>query len=814
MEEYSPAIIERKWQQLWQQQQTFRTAEADDKPKFYVLDMFPYPSGDGLHVGHVEGYTATDIVARYKRMRGFNVLHPMGWDAFGLPAEQYAIKTGTHPAETTARNVKRFRVQLDALGFSYDWEREVNTTDPDYYRWTQWIFQQLFKRGLAYQSEEFVNFCPELGTVLANEEVIDGKSEVGGFAVIKKPMRQWVLKITAYAERLLADLDTLAWPESVKEMQRNWIGKSHGAEIKFALADERDVYFTVFSTRPDTLFGATFCVLAPEHPLVAKVCTAEQRHAVDVYVQEALRISERERELASGKKTSVAGDKLGVYSGGYALNPVNGERLPIYIASYVLMSYGHGAIMAVPAHDERDHQFARRHALPIRRVISGGDDDIEQVAWTGGGTCINSQFLDGMSSSQAIEAMCAWLEQHDCGRRTTNYKLRDWLFARQRYWGEPFPLFHDNAGKPVLVQEDELPVLLPDLRDFRPGETGESPLSRCEEFMVYHRDGKRGRRESNTMPQWAGSCWYYLRFVDPRNREQAWDKDKERHWLPVDLYVGGVEHAVLHLLYARFWHKVLFDLGYVSTDEPFQRLVNQGTILGTNGEKMSKSRGNVINPDDVIAQWGADALRLYEMFMGPLEATKPWQTNGIVGCQRFLKKVWRFFTTTDFVSDATAISAACQRSLHKLIRDVSADTEKLRFNTAIAHMMEFMNIVTRETSPLARDEIKKFLLLLAPYAPHICEELWQRLGHTQSLAYEAWPEFDPQLVSEEQVTLSIQVNGRHRLALQVSPDCPQAEVERLARAKKSVGNALADRKVVKKIFVKNKILNFVVSKPD
>ena len=801
MEEYSPAIIERKWQQLWQQQRTFRTTEADDKPKFYVLDMFPYPSGDGLHVGHVEGYTATDIVARYKRMCGFNVLHPMGWDAFGLPAEQYAIKTGTHPAETTARNVKRFRVQLDALGFSYDWEREVNTTDPDYYRWTQWIFQQLFKRGLAYQSEEFVNFCPELGTVLANEEVIDGKSEVGGFEVIKKPMRQWVLKITDYAERLLVDLDMLAWPESVKEMQRNWIGKSHGAEIKFVLADELDVHFTVFSTRPDTLFGATFCVLAPEHPLVAKVCTAEQRQVVDAYVQEALRTSERER--------AAAGDKQGVFSGGYALNPVNGERLPIYIASYVLMSYGHGAIMAVPAHDERDHQFARRHALPIRRVISGGDDDIEQVAWTGGGVCINSQFLDGMSSQQAIGAMCAWLEEHDCGRRTTNYKLRDWLFARQRYWGEPFPLFHDSDGKPVLVEEHELPVLLPDLRDFRPGETGESPLSRCKEFMVYDRDGRCGRRESNTMPQWAGSCWYYLRFIDPRNSECAWDKDKERRWMPVDLYVGGVEHAVLHLLYARFWHKVLFDLGYVSTAEPFQRLVNQGTILGTNGEKMSKSRGNVINPDDVIAQWGADSLRLYEMFMGPLEATKPWQTNGIVGCQRFLKKVWRFFTTTYFVSDVGVISESLKRSLHRLIRDVGDDTEKLRFNTAIAHMMEFMNVVVRETSPIARVEVEKFLLLLAPYAPHICEELWQRLGHEQSLAYEAWPAFDQRLVSEERVTLSIQVNGRHRYALQVSQDCSQDEVEVLARANKSVCNALADRKIVKKIFVKNKILNFV-----
>lgn len=801
MNEYCAATIEHKWQQHWQQQQAFRTHERDDRPKFYVLDMFPYPSGDGLHVGHVEGYTATDIVARYKRMRGFNVLHPMGWDAFGLPAEQYALKTGTHPATTTARNVKRFRAQLTALGFSYDWEREINTTDPAYYRWTQWIFQQLFKQGLAYQAEEFVNFCPQLGTVLANEEVIDGRSEVGGFEVIKKPMRQWVLKITDYAERLLADLDALDWPASVKEMQRNWIGKSHGAEIEFKLADNPELSFTVFSTRPDTLFGATFCVLAPEHPLVAGICSATQRHVVDAYVQEALSTSERAR--------ATAGDKHGVFSGAYALNPANGARVPIYIASYVLMSYGHGAIMAVPAHDSRDYQFARRHDLPIQRVISGGD--IEQEAWTGDGVCVNSQFLDGLPSADAIIAICDWLEKHRCGRRTVNYKLRDWLFARQRYWGEPFPLFHDHEGNAVLVEERELPVLLPDLRDFRPGETGASPLAKCEEFMVYAKDGKRGRRESNTMPQWAGSCWYYLRFIDPHNDRCAWDKQKERHWMPVDLYVGGVEHAVLHLLYARFWHKVLFDLGHVSTAEPFQRLVNQGTILGTNGEKMSKSRGNVINPDDVIAQWGADSLRLYEMFMGPLEATKPWQTNGIVGCQRFLKKTWRFFTTAELTADDTAISATLQRALHKLIREVTEDTEKLRFNTAIAHMMEFMNIVVKEKQPLARSEIEKLLLLLSPYAPHICEELWQRLGHTQSLLNAAWPTFDPALASDEQVTLSVQVNGRHRLALQVDKDCAQDSVEELAGANANVRNALAKRKIIKKIFVQNKILNFVVS---
>ncbi len=803
MEDYSPAQIERKWQRHWQQRQAFRTPATANKPKFYVLDMFPYPSGDGLHVGHVEGYTATDIVARYKRMCGFNVLHPMGWDAFGLPAEQYALKTGTHPAETTARNVRRFREQLTSLGLSYDWEREINTTDPAYYRWTQWIFQQLFKQGLAYQSEEFVNFCPELGTVLANEEVIDGKSEVGGFKVIKKPMRQWMLKITAYAERLLTDLDTLDWPESLKEMQRNWIGKSHGAEIIFKLADDSGLNFTVFSTRPDTLFGATFCVLAPEHPLLEHICSDVQRSTVATYVQQALHTSERQRV--------AAGDKHGVFSGGYALNPVNNERVPIYVASYVLMSYGHGAIMAVPAHDERDHQFARQHDLPIREVISGSKTDTAQEAWTGDGVCTNSQFLDGMSSSAAITAMCDWLERHKHGRRTTSYKLRDWLFARQRYWGEPFPLFHDHTGKAVLVDESELPVLLPDLRDFRPGETGTSPLSRCDEFMFYNRDGKRGRRESNTMPQWAGSCWYYLRFIDPRNDQQAWDKDKERHWMPVDLYVGGVEHAVLHLLYARFWHKVLFDLGHVSTPEPFQRLVNQGTILGTNGEKMSKSRGNVINPDDVIAQWGADSLRLYEMFMGPLEAAKPWQTNGIIGCQRFLKKIWRFFTTTEFDNENTTTASPLQRTLHKLIRDVSYDTEKLRFNTAIAHMMEFMNTASKTKNQLPRAEIERLLLLLAPYAPHICEELWQRLGHEQSIMTETWPTFDPALTCETQVTMSVQINGRHRLAVQVDKDCGQDSVEELALANPNVRNAIAERKIAKKIFVKNKIINFVVS---
>ena len=792
MSDYTPQNIEGKWQRYWQEKGLFKSSDDTDKPKFYVLDMFPYPSGDGLHVGHVEGYTATDIVARYQRLRGFNVLHPMGWDAFGLPAEQYAIKTGTHPQETTANNVARFKRQLQALGFSYDWSREINTTEPKFYRWTQWIFQQLFNHGLAYQSEELVNFCPELGTVLANEEVIDGKSEVGGFPVIKKPMRQWVLKITDYAERLLTDLDDLDWPESVKEMQRNWIGKSHGATIIFTVADHQGVKFEVFSTRPDTLFGATFCVLAPEHPLIKDITSDEYRSSVTDYVDQALTKSERQR--------AVANNESGVFTGAYAINPVNDERLPIYVADYVLMSYGSGAIMAVPAHDDRDYRFAKDHQLVIKRVIEGGDS----LPYTGVGRCINSDFLDGQETPQAKVTICKWLTDHQCGNEAIRYKLRDWLFSRQRYWGEPFPLFHDNRGQAVLVEDHELPVMLPDLRDFTPSGTGESPLAKCKDFVAYDRDGKRGRRETHTMPQWAGSCWYYLRYLDVDNDQQPWDKDKERYWMPVDLYVGGVEHAVLHLLYSRFWHKVLYDLGYVSTKEPFQRLVNQGTILGGNGEKMSKSRGNVINPDDVIAEWGADSLRLYEMFMGPLESTKPWQTNGIVGCWRFLKKVWRFFATTPTPKS----NEPGRRAIHRLIRTVSNDTEKLRFNTAIAQMMEFIN--RADKLQLDKKDRANFLILLSPYAPHICEELWQTLGNNDSIMSASWPSYDSKLVSDDQITYSVQVNGKHRLALTTDCNCPQTDIEQQALAQTVVQKAIAERPIRRKIFVKGKIVNFVV----
>ena len=789
---YDPSAIEPKWQRYWQQHKTFKTAEDRTLPKYYVLDMFPYPSGDGLHVGHVEGYTATDIVARYKRMCGFNVLHPMGWDAFGLPAEQYAIKTGTHPRETTARNVARFKKQLQALGLSYDWEREINTTAPQYYRWTQWIFQELYKAGLAYQAEQLVNFCPTLGTVLANEEVIDGKSEVGGFPVVKRPMRQWVLKITSYAERLLNDLDLLDWSDSVKEMQRNWIGKSQGAEIIFGIDGREDCSFSVFSTRPDTLFGATFCVLAPEHPLLQKITTAAQQTTVQAYIDAALAKSERERAQEASKK--------GAFTGSYALHPVTKQKLPIYVADYVLMDYGSGAIMAVPAHDERDMEFAREQQLEIKQVITGGEG--EQLL-TGYGKCINSDFLNGLAGKEAITKMCAWLEEHGCGKSTVRYKLRDWLFARQRYWGEPFPLYYDRDGNVVLVAEDELPVVLPELDDFSPGQDGNSPLAKCQEFVAY----RQGKREVNTMPQWAGSCWYYLRYLDPHNDKMAWDKEKERYWLPVDLYVGGVEHAVLHLLYARFWHKVLYDLGHVSSVEPFQRLVNQGTILGTNQEKMSKSRGNVVNPDDVIKEWGADSLRLYEMFMGPLEATKPWQTKGIVGCQRFLQKVWRIFASPRISKTITA--SPLKRDLQRLIKTVTHDTDKMRFNTAIASMMEFMNTVSKTNAAIAQEEAEMFLLLLAPYAPHLCEELWQRLGHSKSIALAAWPDYDPQLATQDKVSYSVQFNGRHRFALQLDKDCDQAQVEALVMEHDSYARLVEGKTVVKKIYVPNKIINFV-----
>jgi leucyl-tRNA synthetase len=800
--DYDHKSIEKKWQDYWLERKTFKTPDHSTKPKYYVLDMFPYPSGSGLHVGHPEGYTATDIMARYKRMRGFNVLHPMGWDAFGLPAEQHAVKTGTHPRDTTFKNIDNFRRQIQSIGLSYDWDREINTTDPKYYRWTQWIFLKLYEKGLAYQAEQPVNWCEELGTVLANEEVIDGKSEVGGFPVVKKPMRQWILKITAYAERLLEDLDGLDWPESIKEMQRNWIGKSVGAEIAFRVQGH-DAKLTVFTTRPDTLYGATFIVLAPEHPLVPTITAAEQRAAVESYVDHAQHKADRDR-IANTEKT-------GVFTGAYAINPVNGQALPIYIADYVLISYGHGAIMAVPGHDERDHEFAKKYQLPILRVLEGGDKPIEEAAHTGDGTIVNSGFLNGLNKDAAIEAMASWLEKEAHGNKTVTYKLRDWLFSRQRYWGEPIPIALDKDGNEIAVSQSELPLVLPDLDDFKPSKTGESPLAKAGSWLDYQQDGKAYRRETNTMPQWAGSCWYYLRYIDPLNDKEAWDKAKENYWMPVDLYVGGVEHAVLHLLYSRFWHKVLYDAGYVSTKEPFQKLVNQGMILGENGEKMSKSRGNVVNPDEVIEQWGADAFRLYEMFMGPLEAVKPWKSDGITGTHRFLSRSWRLLIDADGQASQMQgqTELALKKLLHKTIKKVSEDTEQMRFNTAIAAMMEFVNAAFKETS-LGPETAKSFILLLAPYAPHLAEELWHRYGGQGSLAYEPWPVYDPQLVIDDTVTISVQVNGKLRATLEIAKDAAQNEVIAQAKALEVVSRHMEGKVLVKEIYVSGKIVNFVV----
>ena len=804
--DYTPASIEPKWQKYWVQNKTFKTPAPDPKkPKYYALDMFPYPSGDGLHVGHPEGYTATDITSRYKRMRGFNVLHPMGWDAFGLPAEQYAIQTGTHPNVTTQKNIKRFREQLQMLGFSYDWDGEVDTTDPKYYKWTQWIFLKLFEKGLAYQSSEPVNWCPELGTVLANEEVIDGKSERGGYPVERRPLKQWVLKITAYAERLIDDLALVDWPESIKEMQRNWIGKSEGAVVSFAIDGHSGKSFDVFTTRPDTLFGATFCVLAPEHPLVDVITSAACRGAVATYVNAAKNRSDLDR-------TSLAKEKTGVFTGAFAVNPVSGEKIPVWVADYVLMSYGHGAIMAVPGHDERDHEFALKFGIPIKRVLAGGEEpDITKAPHTGDGTLVNSGFLDGKNKAQAISSMCEWLEKNAKGKKTITYKLRDWLFSRQRYWGEPFPVLHAKDGNVIAVDVGELPVRLPELSDYKPSGSPESPLVKVKDWLTVQRDGKEYRRETNTMPQWAGSCWYYLRFIDPRNDQAPFDAAKENYWMPVDLYVGGAEHAVLHLLYARFWHKVLYDCGVVHTKEPFHKLVNQGMILGENNEKMSKSRGNVVNPDDVVREFGADALRLYEMFMGPLTAVKPWQTAGIVGCHRFLARTWRLFVgDNDALKVSTApVSAELTKALHKTIKKVTEDIENMSFNTAISAMMEFVNLCYKEPH-VNREVAEKLFLILNPFAPHLTEELWSRLGHAKTIAYETWPSFDAALTVDDTIVVSVQVNGKLRGTLEVRKNASQADVLNEARALESVQRNIEGKPIRKEIYVPGKIVNFVV----
>jgi leucyl-tRNA synthetase len=813
---YPFAEVEPRWQAHWEEHRTFRAEEPSAKPKFYCLDMYPYPSGAGLHVGHAEGYTATDIVSRYKRMRGFNVMHPTGWDAFGLPAEQYAIKTGVHPAITTTQNIDNFRRQMKRIGLSYDWDREVDTTDPAYYRWTQWIFLKLFERGLAYVAEVPVNWCPELGTVLANEEIVEGKSEIGGFDVVRRPMRQWVLKITAYADRLLEDLKLVDWPASTLEMQKNWIGRSTGADVDFALEGVTGK-LRVFTTRPDTLFGATYMVLAPEHPLVATLTKPGKRVVVEAYQEATARKSDLQR-------AELAREKSGVFTGSCAINPVNGERLPIWIADYVLMSYGTGAIMAVPGHDQRDWEFARTFDLPIREVVTGGD--ISQAAFVEieRGTMVNSTTpdgsfsIDGLKPDEAIGKTTAWLERTGKGQGSVHYRLRDWLFSRQRYWGEPFPIVWVD-GVPRALPEQWLPVRLPETQDFRPMATGEKPQSPLAGLGDWVRStdpgsGKPALRETNTMPQWAGSCWYYLRFLDPKNETMLVDPAKEQYWMPVDLYIGGAEHAVLHLLYARFWHKVLFDIGVVSTPEPFLKLVHQGVILGEDGEKMSKRWGNVVNPDDVIDQYGADALRLYEMFMGPLEAMKPWSTKSVEGVTRFLDRLWRLCVDEDGTPSAgltdDAPDAATERIVHRTVKKVSEDVESLKFNTAIAQMMVCVNELTKlDRRP--RWVIERLVLVLSPFAPHIAEELWQRLGHAESLAHEPWPVWDPVLVLEDTVTVAVQVNGKLRATLELPRDLGADEVREAALADERIRKYLEGATVKKVIHVPNKLLSVVVT---
>ncbi|WP_419646110.1 leucine--tRNA ligase [Victivallis vadensis] len=848
--EYDFASIEKKWQRFWEENKTFKAVDFADKPKYYVLDMFPYPSGAGLHVGHPEGYTATDIICRYRRMKGDNVLHPMGWDAFGLPAEQYAVETGTHPEVTTQKNVDNFRRQIKSLGFSYDWDREINTTDPGYFKWTQWIFMQLHKKGLAYLDEVAVNWCPALGTVLANEEVIDGRSERGNHPVERRPMKQWMLRITEYAERLLQDLDELDWPEGVKEMQRNWIGKSVGAEVIFKTSAGPSV--TVYTTRPDTLFGATYMVLSPEHPLVKEITAPECRAAVEAYQAEAA----KKTDLA---RTELSTEKTGAFTGAYAINPVNGVKIPIWIADYVLISYGTGAIMAVPAHDTRDFEFAQKFDLPIKCIIAPDPEaakaegvDVAAVlagkaCWTGEGKLINSAnsdglALDGMSVRESKPAATRWLAERGLGREAVKYKLRDWLFSRQRYWGEPFPIIHYEDGSIELVNDSELPVNLPEMEDFKPSGTGEPPLAKAKDWLNYTdpATGRKGRRETNTMPQWAGSCWYYLRYIDPKNPDQAWDPAKEKYWMPVDLYVGGAEHAVLHLLYSRFWHKVLFDLGLVSTKEPFRKLVNQGMILGvsykdkrgalvptdqvdftpngpvrkSDGEalvefpaKMSKSLRNVVNPDDVIREYGADSMRMYEMFMGPLEATKPWSTKGVEGVFRFLKRAWRL------VAESEIVDAPCTpeqlRVLHATIRKVSQDLDTFNFNTAISQLMIFLNEFSK-CDRVPREAAEKFVLLLSPFAPHIGEELWSTLGHAETLAYEPWPVWDEKVLEVNEVEILVQVLGKPKARLMMPVDADQEAASKLALAAPEVQAALGGKPVRKVIYVPKRLVNIVI----
>lgn len=829
---YNHKEIEPKWQKFWAENQTFRTGTDTDKPKFYALDMFPYPSGAGLHVGHPEGYTATDILSRYKRAQGYNVLHPMGWDAFGLPAEQYAMDTGNDPAEFTAENIANFKRQINALGFSYDWDREVNTTDPNYYKWTQWIFTKLFEKGLAYEAEVPVNWVEELGTAIANEEVLpDGTSERGGYPVVRKPMRQWMLKITAYADRLLEDLEDLDWPESIKDMQRNWIGKSSGATVHFKIKGHEES-FSVFTTRVDTLFGASYAVLAPEHPLVDVITSPEQAEAVADYKRQASLKSDLAR-------TDLAKEKTGAFTGAYAINPANGKEIPIWIADYVLASYGTGAVMAVPAHDARDWEFAKVYDLLIIPVIEGGD--VEQAVYTEDGPHIHSEFLDGLNTKEAKAKMTAWLEEKGMGEETITYRLRDWLFSRQRYWGEPIPIIHWEDGTSTAVPEDQLPLVLPKTSDIKPSGTGESPLANLTDWLeVTREDGVKGRRETNTMPQWAGSSWYYLRYIDPHNTEKLADEELLKTWLPVDIYIGGAEHAVLHLLYARFWHKFLYDLGVVPTKEPFQKLFNQGMILGTSyrdgrgalvasdkvekrdgtfihretGEtleqtpaKMSKSLKNVVNPDDVVDQFGADTLRVYEMFMGPLDASIAWSEEGLEGSRKFLDRVYRLITSKELSTDN---DGQLDKVYHETVKAVTEQIEDYKFNTAIAQLMIFVNAANK-ADKLYIDYAKGFIQLLAPFAPHLAEELWQTLTASgQSISYVPWPSHDEAFLVEDEVEIVVQVKGKVRAKLMVPKDLSKEDLQATVLAHEKVQAEIADKEILKVIAVPNKLVNIVV----
>ena len=811
MSQYDHKTIESKWQLYWEENKTFRTEENSDRPKYYVLDMFPYPSGQGLHVGHPLGYIATDIVARFKRMNGFNVLHPMGWDAFGLPAEQHALETGTHPAKTTAANIENYRRQLKMLGFSFDWDREINTTDPDYYKWTQWIFLQLYKKGLAYQAKVPVNWCPKLGTVLANEEVIDGKSERGEHPVFRVPMLQWMLKITEYADRLLDGLDDLDWPDSVKELQRNWIGRSEGAEVIFQLPSiEKEI--TVFTTRPDTLFGATYMVLSPEHSLVKELTSPDKLKEVTDYIEKASRKSELDR-------TELAKEKSGVYLGADAINPANEQEIPIWISDYVLMSYGTGAIMAVPGHDQRDWEFAKSFELPIIEVVSGGKINEEAFVDNVDGILVNSSTQDNSFSlndlkvPDAIKMISDWLEETGKGRSAVNYKLRDWLFSRQRYWGEPIPILHDSDDNTIPVSEEELPVILPQVESYQPTGTGESPLAKVSSWVEVNEGGKTYLRETNTMPQWAGSCWYYLRFIDPHNKDAVWSKEKESYWMPVDLYIGGQEHAVLHLLYARFWHHVLYDLDLVSTKEPFTRLFNQGMIQGEDGLKMSKSRGNSINPDEIVETTGADSLRLFEMFMGPLDKAKPWSTTGLQGSHRFLKRIWRMFDSENGGLKITDVDPAEDKKLYKLlhrtIMKVTIDIENLRFNTAISALMTLGNKMKSRMS-VSRANAESFILMISPFVPHIAEEIWRRLGHTETIVFENWPEYNELLAKEDLTNIAVQVNGKLRGEFQIENDIDVEIIEQMAKDLPEIQKWTDGKEILKVVVVPNRVVNIVI----